>query len=134
MRNGERNMWAANNVWRVAVLVAVVTILASPAVAQRPRTFEPSRPTFSPYFGLFQVNTTPLPNYQALVKPRQEMRRTLERDQVRFNQIERQIQLRDTSDRRTLMPRTSGSVSRAATFMNVDAFYPLQGSVQRRRR
>ena len=115
---------------------AALMSLAGEAMAQR-SSYSPARPTLSPYFGFFQVNTTPLPNYQALVRPRQDIERTFQREGVRINRLERQIQLRDTSGTRDLLrllPQDTGAPARAATFMNVNDFYPLQRNVVPRRR
>ena len=53
--------------WFAAVCLLGVMWVEKPLYAQRPGQYTPSRGPLSPYFGLFQYNGSPLPNYQAFV-------------------------------------------------------------------
>ena len=109
------------------------------------RTYYPSRPTLSPYFGYFQVNTTGLPNYQAIVRPQfqldrgfQQISSGVRREGERINTLERQVRLRTSTDADAgtlVRQRTAGPVApaRAGTFMNYSSFYPNQTPLRRRR-
>jgi hypothetical protein len=90
----------------------------------------------SPYFGYFQVNTTPLPNYQALVLPRQQIQSNFQMEGMRIDRLERQIQLGGTRQTSSLLRRSPsevGAPARAATYMDLDQFYRNRQVVQRRR-
>lgn len=55
-----------------ATLFAIFAVASSGiATAQRPSDgqYRPARPTLSPYMGLLQTNTGPIPNYFSLVRP-----------------------------------------------------------------
>jgi hypothetical protein len=123
---------------RLGVLLAVFVILAisRPALAQRSQRYTPSRPTVSPYFGFFQFNTSPLPNYWAFVRPEQEMMSFAEREEQRIDRLERTIRLRESDEKRSLLrddPDELGAPARAATYQDLRGFYPLQRAVQPRR-
>jgi hypothetical protein len=123
--------------WRLAACGFLVLWLpAAAAHAQRPARYEPSRSTISPYFGLFQFNTTPLPNYQAFVRPQQQLRYDLSVEASRLDRLERQIQLRETDQSSGLLRQTereTGAPARAATFLDLGGFFPLQQSIRPRR-
>ena len=114
----------------------LVLVANGPAFGQRSSAYVPRRATMSPYFGFFQVNTTPLPNYQALVLPRQQIRSNMQREGMRIDRLERQMQLRETRPASSLLRRLPlgvGEPSRAATYMDLDPFYVNQQVVRRRR-
>jgi hypothetical protein len=126
-----------NRPFALACLTLVLCSLpGSLALAQRSSRYTPQRPTISPYFGFFQFNTTPLPNYQAFVRPREELLLNTARDEARLGQLEREINLRTTGGGTRLMREDqaeSGTPSRAARYLNLQPYYPLQQSIRVRR-
>ena len=101
--------------------------------SQRSPVYTPQRPTISPYFGLFQYNTTGLPNYYAFVRPRQDLLSDLSREANRIERLEFQSGVRSTAQGRSLIREPApgvGTTSRAATFLNLDPYYPLQRSIR----
>lgn len=119
-----------------AVCLVFALWLVPPLHAQRPGQYTPLRGPLSPYFGFFQFNTTPLPNFQAFVQPRQEVVAGLRNESRRIDTIEKQLRVRGTDSEGRLL-RTSesdvGAPSRAADFLNVQPYYPLQRSIRTRR-
>jgi hypothetical protein len=70
----------------VAVLVVLGGLFPPGEAAwgqNRGRTYQPTRPTTSPYLNLLRTDSGPLPNYQSLVRPQleqQEFNRRASRD------------------------------------------------------
>ncbi len=59
----------------LAMLVLGFTLLQCDQVlAQRARSYRPSRPTTSPYLNLLRPNTSGVPNYYSFVRPEQRQR------------------------------------------------------------
>ena len=120
------------------VLVAVGFAMPRSASAQS-YTYQPSRPTFSPYFSYFQVNTTGLPDYQTFIQPQRQLRAQIQREQNRLRSVERtQLSLQREATRLRLgsMIREDPNARRvvpAARFLNYSGFFPDQNSVRQRR-
>ncbi|MBN2023489.1 MAG: hypothetical protein JW809_11935 [Pirellulales bacterium] len=77
--------------------------------------YQPSRPTMSPWFGLYNTNRGPLPNYYNYVVPRQQLERTLrqQEDAIRQQNVEYQSLQRDVSRfERAAAARPTGASSR----------------------
>ena len=122
--------------WFAAACLLCAMWVEKPMYAQRPGQYTPSRGPLSPYFGLFQYNGSPLPNYQAFVKPRQEVVAGLRSDSRRIDRIEQQLRVRNTDAASGLMRRSESAAeasSRAADFLNLQPYYPLQQSFRSRR-
>ena len=110
--------------------------MEKPLYAQRPGQYTPLRGPLSPYFGFFQYNGGPLPNYQTFVQPRQEVVSGLRRDSNRLDRIEQQLRIRNTDSASNLIHSAEGDVgtsSRAADFLNLQPYYPLQQTFRSRR-
>jgi hypothetical protein len=60
-----------SGVERIALALVLCLCAAGPSFAQR-TTYNANRPTLSPWFGLFQKNSGPLPNYHTFVRPEQD--------------------------------------------------------------
>lgn len=69
----------------IALAVFFAGTAVEPASAQRPTRFQSNRPTVSPYLNLLRFNPSPLPNYQALVRPALQQG-VLNRQQQAFSQ------------------------------------------------
>ncbi len=65
----------------VALLSSALLSMQSVVHAQQVPSYQPSRPTLSPYLYLTRPNAGPFPNYQTFVQPAQ--------NQQQFNQIQR---------------------------------------------
>ena len=125
------------------LVVCLAVCLATPrfaaaqrTTAQRSPVYSPQRPTISPYFGLFQYNTTGLPNYYAFVRPRQDLLSDLSRQANRVERLELRSGERATAGGPGLLREPNlggGTTSRAATYLNLDPYYPLQRSIRTRR-
>ena len=106
--------------------------LVPPASAQQrvPR-YSPSRPTFSPYFGLFRQDSGILPNYYTFVRPEQQLRETFRRGDATvrrqgaaIDSLERQVSVFE----RETMARPTGTGS---VFMDYSHYYPGYSGVGR---
>lgn len=82
---------------RLTIIIAILTGLTIVGTADQSfgerrgyQPYRPSRPIFSPWFGLYERNAGPLPNYFYFVRPRQELQRDLE-EQGRINQRQRRL-------------------------------------------
>ena len=78
-----------------------------------PRVLAPgSRPTLSPWFGLYQRNGGPLDNYHTFVRPQIELRNTLLRQQAAIQRNSAGIASidRDLGEQGQLHPTGTGSV------------------------
>ncbi|MBN1911925.1 MAG: hypothetical protein JW818_19545 [Pirellulales bacterium] len=94
-----------------------------PANTRRPYTpYQPSRPTLSPWFGLYNTNRGPLPNYQNYVVPRQQLERTLQQQETALRMQEAQYRsLQQNLNRRfdqAAEARPTGSNSGFMTYGN----------------
>ncbi len=134
---------------RPAIIIAVLTGLTIVGVvdqsfAQRRhyQPYRPARPIFSPWFGLYERNAGPLPNYFYFVRPRQELQRDLE-EQNRINQRQSHINTRQndrvnrlrgevTHLERASSARptghTSGYLNYRDRFMNSRAYFAPHGA------
>lgn len=112
--------------------LALLTLAAQPASAQRPRGNQfgaPSigRPTTSPYLNLLRRggdSGNMALDYHRLVRPEQQLRRSAAAQEQQIGQLQRDVD-------RALQP--DGTTSRAApsghqtTFMNLGRYYPTRG-------
>ena len=120
-----------------AVLGFVSFAYANSASAQS--SYQPARPTFSPYFSYFQVNTTGLPNYQTFIAPERRIRAQFQQEQARIRSVEQTgIRLQRDVTRLAVggLVRQTDATRRvvpAATFLNYSGFYPQQQAARRRR-
>ncbi len=98
-------------------------------------SYRPSRPTISPYFQLYNRNSSPVGNYHGFVRPRQQVYRSFQQ-QNRTNQQQNRINQRQSSDLRSLGQqvlsiRESGSLrptGTGSTFMNYSHYYNFRQS------
>ena len=105
----------------VASLVGLPSVASAqwPSDSRRPYTpYQPSRPTLSPWFGLYNTNRGPLPNYQNYVVPRQQIERALNQQETALRLQEAQYRnLRHDLNRRMERPvRPTGSGSGFMTY------------------
>ncbi|MEO8165213.1 MAG: hypothetical protein ABI619_07430 [Betaproteobacteria bacterium] len=101
---------------------------ASSLVAQGGRRYEPRTPTFSPYLDYFRRDVGALDVYNSIVRPNQQLRSTLARQQsglLQERQRIEQLQIRADSE---ITPTGIGS-----HFMDFSHYYPRQQAPARRR-
>jgi hypothetical protein len=106
--------------------VALTVIGISDATAQYPLPRRPitSTPTISPYLDLLAEPRGPLPNYFQLVRPRQQLRNALQRQEIA---IQRQQQTLQTLDRRLDSSLRLGGVAPTGVqggYVDYSHFYP----------
>ena len=112
-----------------AIAVVILLTRTSPGLAQY-RAPDLQRPTLSPYLDLLRPDFGPLPNYYQYVRPREQARQTLERQDRALQRQDRSIQQQrlqlraleapaSQSGRGALAPRRT-----AATFMFYSHYYP----------
>jgi len=116
--------------WICWAIVAISAFCsgANPASAQS-SDFGP-RPTFSPWFGLYQRNGGPLDNYHTFVRPRMSLNNSLMRQQadiqrnyLGISSLNRNVdQIREGEVR----PTGTGSV-----YFNYSHYYPMNGQGSR---
>jgi hypothetical protein len=88
-----------------------------------------NRPTFSPWFGLYQRNGGPLDNYHTFVQPRIDLDNTLQRHQAAIHRNNEGVaslnrELSQFGEQTQVHPTGAGSV-----FMDYGHYYPsLSGS------
>jgi len=107
----------------VLVIGCTVVCSARSAYAQRNGPYRPSRPTTSPYLNLGRTDSGAVDNYNAFVRPEQEMRNTmrLQQDAIRTQGMDLSL----VEQRMSLGRRgVSRPVSRASVFMNYLHYYP----------
>jgi hypothetical protein len=86
-----------------------------------------NRPTFSPWFGLYQRNGGPLDNYHTFVQPRIELDNTLQRHQAAIHRNNEGVaslnrELSQFGEQTQMHPTGTGSV-----FMDYSHYYPSLG-------
>ena len=119
----------------VAGALSVLLFVAfSSAYAQAP--YQPSMPTLSPWFGLFERSAGPLPSYHYFVRPRREFQHALEQQQATTRRQGATLgalgqEVSQMERKGTIRPTGTGSV-----FMDYSHYYPQSksGSVQVRPR
>ncbi|MBC8876221.1 MAG: hypothetical protein H8E44_42890 [Planctomycetes bacterium] len=115
----------------VLVIGCTVACSARSALAQRNGRYQPSRPTTSPYLNLGRTDSGVVDNYNAFVRPEQEMR-----DAMRLQQNAIRTQGTDLSllEQRMSPGRrgVSRPASRASVFMNYLHYYPRPNTLMSR--
>jgi hypothetical protein len=116
-----------------AALVVVLASTAGVYVHAQERWTPPSgRPALSPWLDMFRADPGPLPNYHQFVRPRQELRRTLDRQ---ASVIQTQgAALRGLSQELPLTVRGGGMspTGVGGSFLNYSHFYSGLGGGPRR--
>jgi hypothetical protein len=107
----------------VALLLAFVSLALAETAGAQTRTitpkktytpYRPSRPTLSPWFGLYNTNRGPLPNYYNYVVPQQVVEQTLANQQTAIQQQGaeyRNLQTQVTNYEQIAKARPTGSSS-----------------------
>ena len=115
------------------LIACVVLAGVRPAHAQRSWPYRPSRPTLSPWFGLYQYNPGPLSNYRQHVLPEIERRDTLRRQDLAIGR--QSAGLRSLGQQMSRFERASSMrpTGTGSVFMNYSHYYQFQGSYGRRR-
>ena len=115
----------ANLRWIAWITVALCGISDSEALAQYPLPRRPitQTPTLSPYLDLLSTQTGPLPNYFELVRPRQQLLSTLQRQERAIGRQQQQLQ---TLDRRVDSSVRAGVAPTGVhgTYVDYSHFYP----------
>lgn len=113
-------------------LVLVVVLAAaggvSPVEAQSSKYYRPPRPTFSPWFNLFQKNTGPLDNYHSFVRPEQRLFKTLQNQGTAIEQQRTQMGTLGQQVTQLERPSTVRPTGTGSTFMNYSHYYPSGGA------
>ncbi len=120
----------------VALLGAVVVFSAvdsasGQSIRPRPR-YRPATPTLSPYMDLLRFNDGMLPNYHTFVRPKQEYRRTVQRQDIAIrNQAARIGALGQQVNRIEYHPaiRPTGA---AGGYMNYSHYYQMRSPLRGR--
>jgi hypothetical protein len=99
---------------------------SSPAQVMAPG----ARPTFSPWFGLYQRNSGPLDNYHTFVQPQIRLENTLQRHQAAIQRNNEGVasldrELSQFGEPGQVHPTGTGSV-----FMDYSHYYPALGGSQ----
>ena len=105
--------------------LTVCTVLSIACSAHAQATSQNYKPTFSPWFGLYQRNSGPLDNYHTFVRPQidlqdtiQRQRAAIQRNSAGINSLDQDMT--DLHEHGTVRPTGTGSV-----FMDYSHFYPL---------
>ncbi|QDS96065.1 hypothetical protein FF011L_48690 [Roseimaritima multifibrata] len=117
----------------IFAFAALTVAMATTAEAQqrsRQRSYEPATPTMSPYIGLLQSNSGPIPNYFSLVRPRVDQQQF--NSQVRATERIRSLQIQQLS-RGAARNEEALETGNQAGFMQFLHYYPAPRSVGRGR-
>ena len=111
----------------VAAFLTVGAVLSTThlAQAQGQATDFGSRPTLSPWFGLYQKNGGPIDNYHTFVRPRIDLNDTLQRQQAGIQRNEAGVN--SLGQEMTQMQEEHAGIrptGSASGFMNYSHFYP----------
>ena len=110
--------------WFLGLVVAfAVAGGVSPVEAQSSRYYRPPRPTFSPWFSLFQRNTGPLDNYHSFVRPEQRLFRTLQDQGMALEQQRTRVGALGQQMTQLERPSTVRPTGTGSTFMNYSHYY-----------
>lgn len=135
-----------NRLQFLLAFLTTCTLLCSvrPAHAQGRWPYSPSRPTFSPYFGLFRLDPGPLGRYHSYVRRDKEVDARLAGLERASQPPARAVQrpsgvLRlpfapgELPEERglTLRPTLAGGTGAGAGFMNYSHYYQRQGAARR---
>jgi hypothetical protein len=80
------------NILFIAALPTVLLLFATESQAQQSSTYQPSRPTLSPYLYLTRPNSGPFPNYQAFVQPTKNQQQFNQAQQTQVTELQSQVQ------------------------------------------
>jgi hypothetical protein len=95
--------------------------------AQGVPNFQPSTPTLSPWLHLYEKNPGPLDNYHMYVRPRMELRDTLQSQQSNINQQYLGMQSLNEEVRGLQPQEQVRPTGTASVFMNTTHYYPEMG-------
>jgi hypothetical protein len=120
------------NSFLAAALLAGIAILsaAEPAWAQNPRRsryspYRPSSPTLSPYLDLLRSDVGPLPNYHMYYRPRVQVRRTLEEQDLALRRQAAGMRTLGTQVGQLQGAAAIRPTGTAGTFMNYSHYYRM---------
>ncbi len=111
-----------------SLTVGAVLSIAQVTHAQGQATDFGSRPTLSPWFGLYQKNGGPIDNYHTFVRPRVDLNDTLQRQQADIQRNEAGVNSLG-QDMTQLQEehagvRPTGSATEYVRYMNYSHYYP----------
>lgn len=118
-------------------LAAFLCLMSTTAQAQvrekYGRSYQPSRPTLSPYLNFFRSDTGVMDNYNTFVRPRQQLQDELNQQNYRLRTLNRDInQLEQQQATQTIRPSTIAPTGVGSTFMNYSHYYNLGRNARRR--
>jgi len=107
-----------------AVSLLAGAIFPGLARAQQPvGSYQPARPTLSPYLYLTRPNAGPFPNYQTFVQPLKAQQQTNQQSQNQIGQLQQgQVQLQQ--DQKQIVPAQVSPTGVGSTFNSLSHFYP----------
>lgn len=120
-------MRSLRGVLTFVVLCAALSQL-QPALAQRRRSSRPSTPALSPYLNLYRRDGAAVDNYNAYVRPEQELRDMFRRQQVAVDRQNATIRSLEQDVFRFERTGTLSPTGTGAVFMNYSHYYPTGNS------
>ena len=108
-----------------------VFVAASSASAQYAPRYRPARPTLSPYLNLFRSDAGLLDNYNTFVRPQQQLRETLRRQDL---MSQRQGAALNALGQRVTQQQDPAlrPTGHQSSFMNYSHYYNVQRPTRRR--
>jgi hypothetical protein len=111
---------------RILFAVSVFAGAIIPGVAsaqQAVGSYQPSRPTLSPYLYLTRPNAGPFPNYQTFVQPLKAQQQANQESQYQISQLQQgQVQL--TQEQKINAPAQVSPTGVGSTFNSLSHYYP----------